>query len=299
MNLKKALQYSWNNTSSFLVPMKGICNLLVNEGSGVWGMLQGYCMLERFGMRPVTVSAHDGVFSRKFSFRLSGSVIQHMFLSLGPIFQLNLFGNILFPGTRHHVIEWYWCTSFYLVRFLKVSYSCLTYDNNIWYSTHNIHDISWHLHGSDWNLPTFLGSWRRWRGWARRGRVAVALWENCGFVVDQSPKRFEISSNFLGSFCFFYLFYFFGMLCCFFGFQQTVSHLMFCFFRFLYFPGTQITPVLIGKGLLLEGWNPKIEDKQVRGIYTHIHIDTHIYILYDIYILYIHIITLICFMQGR
>ncbi len=31
-------------------------------------------------------------------------------------------------------------------------------------------------------------------------------------------------------------------------------------------PGTQMTPVLLGKGLLLEGWNPKIEDKQVPGM---------------------------------
>lgn len=29
-----------------------------------------------------------------------------------------------------------------------------------------------------------------------------------------------------------------------------------------------ITPVLIGKGLLLKGWIPKIEDKEVPGIYT-------------------------------
>ena len=31
-------------------------------------------------------------------------------------------------------------------------------------------------------------------------------------------------------------------------------------------PGTQMTLILIGKGLLLEGSSPKIEDKQVRGI---------------------------------
>ena len=31
----------------------------------------------------------------------------------------------------------------------------------------------------------------------------------------------------------------------------------------VYIPGTQITLVLIGKGLLLEGLSPKIEDKQV------------------------------------
>ena len=42
-------------------------------------------------------------------------------------------------------------------------------------------------------------------------------------------------------------------------------------FPYIYhIPGTQMTPVLIGKGLLLEileGSNPKIEDKQVPGIY--------------------------------
>ena len=37
---------------------------------------------------------------------------------------------------------------------------------------------------------------------------------------------------------------------------------------YIYIPGTQMTPVLIGKGLLFEGSNPKIEDKQVPGIYT-------------------------------
>ena len=30
-----------------------------------------------------------------------------------------------------------------------------------------------------------------------------------------------------------------------------------------------MTPVLIGKDLVLEGWNPKIEDKQVPGIYIY------------------------------
>lgn len=220
MNLKKALQYSWNNTSSFLVPMKGICNLLVNEGSGVWGMLQGYCMLERFGMRPVTVSAHDGVFSRKFSFRLSGSVIQHMFLSLGPIFQLNLFGNILFPGTRHHVIEWYWCTSFYFVRFLKASYSCLTYDNNIWYYTHNIHDNM----TSSWIWLKFTYISRQLKkvkrvGSARPGCPSTVrkLWRP---VVDQSPKKIRKFIQFLGIFCYqvIYLYtyiYIFIFLACF------------------------------------------------------------------------------------
>jgi len=36
----------------------------------------------------------------------------------------------------------------------------------------------------------------------------------------------------------------------------------------MYIPGTQMTLVLNGKGLLLEGSNPKIEDKQVPGIDT-------------------------------
>ena len=35
----------------------------------------------------------------------------------------------------------------------------------------------------------------------------------------------------------------------------------------LFIPGTQMTLVLNGKGLLLEGSNPKIEDKQVPGIF--------------------------------
>ena len=29
-----------------------------------------------------------------------------------------------------------------------------------------------------------------------------------------------------------------------------------------------MTPVLIGKGFVLKGWSPKIEDKQVPGIYS-------------------------------
>ena len=33
----------------------------------------------------------------------------------------------------------------------------------------------------------------------------------------------------------------------------------------MYIPGTQMTLVLNGKGLLLEGSNPKIEDKRVPG----------------------------------
>ena len=37
----------------------------------------------------------------------------------------------------------------------------------------------------------------------------------------------------------------------------------------IYIPGTQMTPVLIGKGLLFEGSNSKIEDKQVPGIYIY------------------------------
>ena len=36
---------------------------------------------------------------------------------------------------------------------------------------------------------------------------------------------------------------------------------------YIYIPGTQMTLVLNGKGLLLNVSNPKIEDKQVPGIY--------------------------------
>ena len=36
---------------------------------------------------------------------------------------------------------------------------------------------------------------------------------------------------------------------------------------YVYIPGTQMTLILIGKGLLLEGSSPKIEDKQVPGIH--------------------------------
>ena len=39
----------------------------------------------------------------------------------------------------------------------------------------------------------------------------------------------------------------------------------------IYIPGTQMTLVLNGKGLLLEGSNPKIEDKQVPGMYIYIY----------------------------
>ena len=35
-------------------------------------------------------------------------------------------------------------------------------------------------------------------------------------------------------------------------------------------PGTQMTLVLLEKGLVLEGSTPKIEDKQVPGIYIYI-----------------------------
>ncbi len=38
----------------------------------------------------------------------------------------------------------------------------------------------------------------------------------------------------------------------------------------IYIPGTQMSIVLIGKGLLLEGWSPKTGDKQVPGIYIYI-----------------------------
>ena len=35
----------------------------------------------------------------------------------------------------------------------------------------------------------------------------------------------------------------------------------------MYIPGTQMTLVFIGKGFVLEGRSPKIEDEQVPGIY--------------------------------
>ena len=41
---------------------------------------------------------------------------------------------------------------------------------------------------------------------------------------------------------------------------------------YIHIPGTQMTPVLIGKGLLLEGSTPKTKDKQVRGIYIYLYI---------------------------
>ena len=34
-----------------------------------------------------------------------------------------------------------------------------------------------------------------------------------------------------------------------------------------------MTPVLIGKDLVLEGWSPKIEDKQVPGVYKYTYIN--------------------------
>ena len=40
-----------------------------------------------------------------------------------------------------------------------------------------------------------------------------------------------------------------------------------------------MTPVLIGKGLLFEGSNSKIEDKQVPGIYIYIHIYVYLHII--------------------
>ena len=46
-----------------------------------------------------------------------------------------------------------------------------------------------------------------------------------------------------------------------------------------------MTPVLIGKGLLFDGSNPKIEDKQVPGIYLYIYINIHAFIcIYCIYV---------------
>ena len=46
---------------------------------------------------------------------------------------------------------------------------------------------------------------------------------------------------------------------------QKIFHFGRSRMRFLHqcIPGTQMTPFLIGKGLLLEGSSPKIEDKQV------------------------------------
>ena len=46
-----------------------------------------------------------------------------------------------------------------------------------------------------------------------------------------------------------------GYVCCYFQ-ERYIT---------VYIPGTQMTVVLNGKGLLLEGSNPKIEDKQVPG----------------------------------
>ena len=40
---------------------------------------------------------------------------------------------------------------------------------------------------------------------------------------------------------------------------------MFAMYIYIYTPGTQLTLVLNGRGLLLEGLNTKIEDKQVPG----------------------------------
>ena len=41
-----------------------------------------------------------------------------------------------------------------------------------------------------------------------------------------------------------------------------------CMSTYLQIPGTQMTLVLIGKDLVLEGWSLKIEDKKVPGIYS-------------------------------
>ena len=51
----------------------------------------------------------------------------------------------------------------------------------------------------------------------------------------------------------------------------------------LYIPGTQMTLVLFGKGLLLKGSTTKIEDKQVPGIYIYTRKYTYIYIYVYIY----------------
>ena len=42
-------------------------------------------------------------------------------------------------------------------------------------------------------------------------------------------------------------------------------------YLYIYIPGSQMTPGLIGKDLVLEGWSPKIEDKQVPGMYIYIY----------------------------
>ena len=144
--------------------------------------------------------------------------------------------------------------------------------------------------GYDWNLPTFLdteaaeeGEEGGLSGEAGLPQHCWNLWRpGCWSKSKKDWKFHPISWDFSVFFFFFYLYFFLGMFCCFFGLQQTVSHLMFCFFRFLYLPGTQMTPLLIGKGLLLEGWNPKIADKQVPGICIYIYTDRkyiHIYII--------------------
>ena len=54
---------------------------------------------------------------------------------------------------------------------------------------------------------------------------------------------------------------------------RSIQHICVYNFKFIsiyiYIPGTQMTLVLNGKGLLLEGSDCKIEDKQVPGIYTY------------------------------
>ena len=53
---------------------------------------------------------------------------------------------------------------------------------------------------------------------------------------------------------------------------------------YIYIPGTPMTLILNGKGLLLEGSTAKIEDKQVPGIYIYIINDS----LKRMYIIYTH-----------
>ena len=175
-----------------------------------------------------------------------------IFLSLGPIFQLNLFGDILLPGTRHHVIEWYWCTAFYfLFVFLSLNESEHTQKHNegvifmsdvwqqdmiIWYYIHNIHDNmtpSWiwlkfaYISAQQirYSFPIHPHS-RQLKKVKRVGLAArrvvstvdmLILWLCC----DQNHKRFRFRLH--PMFCIF-----FRHVLSFFGFQQTVSH--WCFF---------------------------------------------------------------------
>ena len=52
---------------------------------------------------------------------------------------------------------------------------------------------------------------------------------------------------------------------------NSLLHVLYNWAVYINIPGTQMNLVLNGKGLLLEGSNPKIEDKQVPGIYINIY----------------------------